>query len=339
VRHMTTNRHRKYASLSYLQVLGLAWMFVLGPWTTGAVRAEAIVDRIVAVVNNEVITYLELEHELKPYEEKIKSMGYGEAEERQMLFKVREDIIYRLIDDKLADQQIEKNKINVSQAEIDASIERLKASRSWSDEDLRLALEAEGMTIQELRQTMRSQALRNQLVGQEVRSKIVITKEEAQAYYNRHAEEYQGELLYHLRNIITMIPSEEEGGKAAARTKMETVMQKLEDGESFESLAREYSESSLAEKGGDLGKIPYDDISTQIKAALEGLGPGDHTTILDTDRGLQIFFVEEVVTEGGKSFEEVSPEIEEKLYNAAVDKKYTEWLEELKRQSHIKIIR
>ena len=315
------------------------WLIIFCTMGVEKAACDEIVDRIVAVVNNEVITYLELEHELKPYEEKIKSMGYGEAEERQMLFKVREDIIYRLIDDKLADQQIEKNKINVSQAEIDASIERLKASRSWSDEDLRLALEAEGMTIQELRQTMRSQALRNQLVGQEVRSKIVITKEEAQAYYNRHAEEYQGELLYHLRNIITMIPSEEEGGKAAASTKMETVMQKLEDGESFESLAREYSESSLAEKGGDLGKIPYDDFSTQIKAALEGLGPGDHTTILDTDRGLQIFFVEEVVTEGGKSFEEVSPEIEEKLYNAAVDKKYTEWLEELKRQSHIKIIR
>ena len=314
-------------------------MLVCGPWAMGVVRGEAIVDRIVAVVNNEVITYLELEQELKPYEEKIKSMGYGEEKERQTLFKVREDIIFRLIDEKLADQEIKKNKITISEAEVDAAVERLKASRMWSDEDLRMALETEGMTMQGLRQTMRNQALRNRLIGQEVSSKIVITQEEVREYYDRHAEEYQGEQLYHLRNIITTIPSEAEGGRAAAMSKMEMVMQKLKDGESFESLAREYSESSLSEKGGDLGKIRYEDFSPQIKAALKGLGPGEHTTILDTDRGFQILYVEEVDMEGGKRFEDASPEIEEKLYNAAVDKKYTEWLENLKSQAHIKIIR
>jgi peptidyl-prolyl cis-trans isomerase SurA len=176
-------------------------------------------------------------------------------------------------------------------------------------------------------------------MGQEVSSKIVITQEEVRAYYDRQAAEYQGDLLYHLRNIIIKIASEEEGGRAASRTKMEMVLQKLADGESFESLAQEYSESNLAKKGGDLGKIRYDDFSPQIKTALEGLGPGDHTDILDTDQGFQIFFVEAVTMDGGRSFEEASPEIEEKLYNDAVDKKYAEWLKDLKSQAHIKIIR
>jgi peptidyl-prolyl cis-trans isomerase SurA len=314
-------------------------MLVCGILMAGAVRAEEIVDRIVAVVNNEVITYLELQQELKPYEMKIKSMGYGEEEEIQTLYKIREDIINRLIDEKLADQEIAKNKITVSEAEIDASIERIKASRMWSDEDLRKALEVEGMTMQEFRQTMKEQALRNQLVGMEVRSKIVITKEEVRDYYDRHAEVYQGELTYHLRTIIIAIPPEEEGGEAAAGTKIEMIMQKLKDGESFESLAREYGAASLAENGGDLGKIKYSDFSPQIKAALEGLGQGDVTDVLKTDRGFQILFVEEIVTAGGTPFEEAFPEIEEKLYNAAIDKNYVEWLEELKRQAHIKIVR
>ena len=336
---MATRRYSKHLSLFYLQVCWVALTLVFGSWAMGAVRADVIVDRIVAVVNNEVITYLELQREIKPYEEKIKSMGYDEEKELQTLFKVREDIIQRLIDEKLADQAIEKNNISVSAAEIDANIERLKGTRMWSDEDLRKALEAEGMTMQDLRHSMRGQALRSQLVGKEVSSKIVVTTEEVQAYYDRHAEEYQGEVLYHLRNIIVMVPSEEEGGRPAARNKIEKIMQKLNDGESFESLAHAFSESSLSKKGGDLGKIRYDDFSPQIKTALEGLVPGDHTGILDTDRGYQIFFVEDVSMEGGQRFEEVSPEIEEELYNAAVDKKYGEWLEELKRQAHIKIIR
>jgi len=325
--------------MSRLRVWMLAGMLVLGLWTVGVVRAEEIVDRIVAVVNDEIITYLELQRQLKPYEEKTKSMGYAEDEERQMLYKVRNDIIQNLIDQKLADQEIKKNKITVSEAEIDASIERIKAPRAWSDEDLRNALKTEGMTIQELRQSMKDQALRNRLVGQEVRSKIVITNEEVQAYYDSHADEYGGELHYHLRIIIIMISQENEDSRAAAKTKIEMILQKLKDGESFETLAQEYSESSLAKKGGDLGKIRYDDISPQIKEALEGLVPGDHTAILDTEQGYQIFYVEEVVVEGGKSYEAASPEIEEQLYNAAVDKKYAEWLEDLKRQAHIKIIR
>jgi len=325
--------------MSRLRVWMLAGLLVLGLWTVGVVRAEEIVDRIVAVVNDEIITYLELQRELKPYEEKTKSMGYTEDEERQMLYKARNDIIQNLIDQKLADQEIKKNKITVSEAEIDASIERIKAPRAWSDEDLRNALKTEGMTIQELRQSMKDQALRNRLVGQEVRSKIVITNEEVQAYYDSHADEYGGELYYHLRIIIIMISLENEDGRAAAKTKIEMIMQKLKDGESFETLAQEYSESSLAKKGGDLGKIRYDDFSPQIKEALEGLVPGDHTAILETEQGYQVFYVEEVVVEGGKSYEAASPEIEEKLYNAAVDKKYAEWLEDLKRQAHIKIIR
>ena len=325
--------------LFYLRVLWLAGIFVLGSWAMGTAWAVEIVDRIVAVVNNEVITYLELQQELRPYQEQIKSRGYDEDEEREMLFKLREDMIYRLIDDKLADQEIKKNNITISEAEVDASIERLKASRMWSDEEFRMALESEGMTLEELRQSMKSQALRNRLVGREVSSKIVITQEEVRAYYDRQAAEYQGDLLYHLRNIIIKIASEEKGGWAASRKKMEMVLQRLADGESFESLAQKYSESYLAEKGGDLGKIRYDDFSSQIKSALDGLGPGDHTDILDTDQGFQIFFVEAVTMEGGRSFEEASPEIEEKLYNEAVDKKYAEWLENLKRQAHIKIIR
>ena len=337
--HMIMSCKRKYLSLSCLRVWWLAGMVVLGLWTVGVVRAEEIVDRIVAVVNDEIITYLELQQQLKPYEEKIQTMGYAEDEERQMLYKVKNDIIQKLIDEKLADQEIKKNKITVSEAEIDASIERIKASRMWSDEDLRTALKMEGMTLQELRQNLKDQALRSRLVGLEVSSKIVITKEDVQAYYDDHTEEYGGELQYHLRNIIIMISLEEVDGRAAARTKIDMVMQKLEDGESFETLAQEFSDSSLAQKGGDLGKIQYDDFSPQIKKALDGLVPGDHTAILDTDQGYQIFYIEEIVMEGGKSFEAASPEIEELLYNAAVDKNYAEWLENLKRQAHIKIIR
>ncbi|MCG6909136.1 MAG: SurA N-terminal domain-containing protein [Deltaproteobacteria bacterium] len=315
-------------------------LLLVGLWTAGLALAEEIVDRIVAVVNDDIITYLELQKELKPYEERIKSMGYSEEKERRMLYKVRDELIYRLIDEKLADQEIKKNKITVDDAEIDASIERLKASKMWTDEDLRNALEAEGMTLQEYRRSLKNQILRSRLVGREVSSKIVITTEDVRAYYDSHADEYMGDLSYHLRNIIAAVDANAGGvARAKARAKIDAVMEKLNAGESFEALARQYSESPLAKDGGDLGTIPYADFSPQIQGAIEGLKAGDHTAVMDTERGYQIFYVEDVVMKGGKSFEQASPEIEEKLYNAAVDEKYGEWLEALKKKSHIKIIR
>jgi len=215
----------------------------------------------------------------------------------------------------------------------------MKASRMWNDEELRQALSTEGLTYEEYRQSLRNQLLRSRLVGKEIKSKIVITTEDVRAYYDEQADAYGGELRYHLRNIIILIASlDEEDAGLVAKNKMDVILKELGAGESFEALARKYSESSLAEQGGDLGKILYTDISPQIKQALEGLVPGDYTPVLETDQGLQIFFIEDIVTEGGKSLEEASPEIEELLYNQALDKKYEAYLEDLKNRSHIKII-
>ena len=110
-------------------------------------------------------------------------------------------------------------------------------------------------------------------------------------------------------------------------------------GESFETLAMMYSESSMSAKGGDLGWFEFDNLSPQLQNALKGMAAGEYTPVLETDLGYQVFFVEDVVTNPGKPLEEVSPEIERLLFNEVVDKKFKSWIEDLRKQSHIKIIR
>ena len=111
-----------------------------------------IVDRIVAVVNDEIITLFDLNQTLKPYETNIEALGYTPEKKRETLFKLRSDLLNKLIDEKLADQQIKKNNIKVSTKQIDMAIERIKETRSYTDEDLRAGLAQQGLTMEEYRE-------------------------------------------------------------------------------------------------------------------------------------------------------------------------------------------
>jgi len=302
-------------------------------------KSAEIVDRIVAVVNDDVITLIELNSSLKPYTEKIGSLGYPPEKEQELLFKVRKDMLDRLINQKIEDQEIKRLKVDISEEQIDQTIERIKETNYLTDEQLRAALAKDGLTMEEYRKKIKSQILRTRLVNLKVKSKIVITKEDVKAYYEKHIEDYGGKQKYHLRNIIMKVSLfSDTKKKLEIQARMDEILEKLKAGESFEVLAAKYSESPAASDGGDLGEFEFDSLSPQLQKAIEKIKPGEFTPVLDTDQGYQIFFIEEILSAQGKTLEEVTPEIESKLFNESIDKKYRAWIGDLKEQSVIKII-
>ena len=320
--------------LRTLTVLGLATLMPLK-----SANATELVDRIVAVVNEDIILLSELNERLTPFIGRIRAQGFDEEKERQTIYKVREDVLNSLIDEKLTDQEIQKNGIKVDDAEIDKTIERIKAANAFTDEDLRAFLQRESMTMEDYRQKVRDQLLRARLVNYQVKSKIVITDEDIRDYYEAHPEQYGGKQSYHLRHILMQVPgtaSDEE--RAAIAQAMESIRDRVTDSASFAELARTYSQSPTAADGGDLGEFAIDTIAPRIKSALAEVKAGECTPVLDTDLGFQLFFVEAINTQEGKPLEGVRDEIHQKLYADIVDKKFLSWLQELRSQSHIKII-
>jgi peptidyl-prolyl cis-trans isomerase SurA len=302
--------------------------------------AAKVVDRIVAVVNDDIILLSELDATFKPFQEKIKTGGYPPEKEQQMLYRVREDLIHKMVEKKLTEQEVKARNISVSENEIDQMIERIKQINYLSDEDLKKELEARGVTLKDYRKELKEQSLRNKLVVREVNSKIVITKSDIKKYYDEHPELYGGKTQYHLRNIFLKYPSNTNNDpEPALKERFEPVMEKLKSGAAFEEVARQYSESSSASDGGDLGKFSLDSLSGQIKNNVETLSAGEYTPILRSEQGGQIIFVEEIVQDGGKSLQVVSAEIEQKLYKMIIEKRFDEWMEGLRARSHIKIIR
>ena len=137
-------------------------------------KCAEVVDRIVAVVNDDIIILSELNQTLKPFAGRLKELGYSPEKERKMLFKVRSDILNQLIDQKLADQEIKRFNITVSEKEIDNAIERIKEASSYTDEELREELTVQGLGMEEYRESIKEQILRAKLINWEIKSKIVI---------------------------------------------------------------------------------------------------------------------------------------------------------------------
>lgn len=299
-----------------------------------------VVDRIVATVNDEIVLLYDLDQTIKPYVDRIKTSNYSYEKERQMLFKIREDALNMLIERKLADQEIKRYKISVSPQEINNAIERMKKTRLITDEELRRELSRRGLTLEKYRNQIKEQILREKLISREVKSKIVITSEDIQAYYQNHQDEYSGKKKYHLRNIIMKVPGDaDEAEKSRILKKIEAVLDKLKQGEPFDKLARIYSDSPVASEGGDLGLFEIKDLSPQLQEAIKLLEEGDYTPVLDTDQGYQILYIQKIQKFPGKTLEEANSEISQKLYQDNVNRKYASWLKDLKSRSHIKIIR
>ena len=316
-------------------------LFTVVTLFSGVAAADTeVVDRVVAVVNEDLITLYDLNQALRPYEANIKSLGYSPEKEQEALIKLRTDLLNRVIDRKLTDQVIKKNNIEVSEKEIDAALERIKEARSLTDENLRAGLAQQGLTLEEYRENIKQQLLRNNLVNREIKSKIVITEDEIKKYYDAHSEKYAGETKYHIWNIFIRLPEfADESTKRLALEKMEAVFAKLKQGHPFESLAAQKPDSPMTPEGADLGLFRLDELSQQLQKAIKNLQAGEYSSILNTDLGYQIIYVQKIIKTDAKSMTEVKSEIQQTLYDEAVDNRFQTWLQNLRQKSHIKIIK
>jgi peptidyl-prolyl cis-trans isomerase SurA len=305
-----------------------------------AVRASLLVDRVVAVVNEDVILLSDLNQSARPLEDRVKAMEYPPSQEIEMIFRAREQVLQKLIDEKLTDQETKKANISVSDKDIDAAIENIKQIRSYTDEQLLAALKNEGLTLKDYREHLKSQILRTRLVNYQIKSKIIITPEDIRQYYESNEKKYGGSLKYRLRNIFMAVPAfASEMEKAETRQKMDNILIQIANGESFEDLARQYSQAPGANDGGLLGEFDFKDIAPRVQMALKGMDQGEYTPVLDTEQGYQIFYVDAITADPPKTLEEAAPEIQDYLYNQVVDEKFRAWITQLRDQAHIKIMK
>lgn len=298
-----------------------------------------VVDRIVAVVNEDVITLHDVDLALRPYLENIKAQGGRAGTQLQSVASLRRDVIDTLIDAKLTEQEAKRYNISVSEEEINQHIAQIKKSHSVGDEEIRAMLTGQGLSMEDYRRDIKGLIQRTKLVNREVRSRVVVTQEEIAAYYDQNRAKYGGSRKYHLWNLfIRMPPNAAPEQREAAQAELKATLGELRAGRSFEEIVRLRADRAEGVQGADLGSFSVEELTPQLREVVKPMKPGEVSPLVETEFGYQVLYVQDLQDAPGRPLSEVEAEIMDTLYRERVDGKIKAWLSDLRRRSHIKVI-
>lgn len=287
-------------------------------------------ERIVAIVNDDVILLSELKNALAPLRKQYEAVYEGEELDKR-LAQAKKDILDKLIETKILLQEARSRSIEVSPREVKSMLENVKKSFS-SEDKFQEALAEQGLTLEEFSKRLEDQLRIKRFVDQEVKMNISISVEEMRDYYEANKSEFFHEAQYRIKHILI----KDSPGKEAD-AKAQEVLAKIKGGEDFSIVAKEYSEDPNAPSGGDLGFLERDKFIPEIRKVVEQLKVGEVSDIIKTRLGYQIIKLEAIKEAETKDFDEVKQEIRQKLFQKKFVEKYQEWLAELKKNSYIYI--
>lgn len=299
-------------------------------------RAE-IVDRIVAFVNDEIITLHELNTAFEPYRKKIDDSYKGTDKDR-IMSETRLTLLNRMIDNLLIEQEAKKSAIAVSDEEVMASIRDNLARRKTTMDAFQQSLAREGTNFEDYKKEMRDSMVRTRLLRREVRSKVTVNDEEIGEYYRLHREEYEGKDAVKLKHILLLFPGNmDENAKAKLQADAMEILKRLRMGESFDSLAARFSKGPAASDGGDVGFVEKGAMLPEVEKAAFSLDRDKISDLIESPVGFHIIKVIDRRGSGLKPIEEVRAEIKSRLEDGKIEKKFDSWISELRAKSLVEI--
>ena len=279
------------------------------------------VDRVVAVVNNEIITLSDLQRE-----ETLKKVDV-QKDERLLL----ED----MIDRKLQMAAAKSAGMDVTDKELTEAVTDIMKRNSLDSKQFESALAKEGLTLEQYKTELREQMTLSRMFNKYVRSGVAVDEAEVRAYYERNIKSYSLPEEIRVRQIFFRVPENATPAETALIKEKATVaLARAKKGESFVALVKELSEGETAALGGDLGFLQRDQAIPEIEEATRTLKPGEIAGPIRCAGGFHIIRLEEIRTPV-KPLDQVKEEITKMLYEQKVENTYRTWLQSLRSNSNI----
>lgn len=294
-------------------------------------------NRVVAFVNDDVITLYELNNKVEELTgktcEELKSAN------EQEYFDARDKILDLLIDQKLAEAKIKELGLEATQEEVDDYLEMIKERNKLTQEDLVAQLKKEGMPYDKFREKIKKDIETRNLIESEIKRKMIITDEDIAKYYQSHKSDYEKPGSAHIASIF-LVP-----GSTGTQTELdmlkkkgEEILERLKKGEDFGALAREFSNGPGVSEGGDLGIIKLADVDPKILDVINSLKEGEVSPLINMGNRLQIIKLIKKNETEWIPLDKVREDIYQKLYDQEIEKRYVEYMAELKNNCYTKVV-
>jgi peptidyl-prolyl cis-trans isomerase SurA len=326
------------------------------------VHADNIVDEIIARVNDQIITSSQFQRAKDSRIQELKQQFPNDWQTRWTASE--KDVLREMIDEQLL---LEKGKELGITGETE-TIKQLDKMRQDMGLPTMQALEDEakkqGISFEDYKESIRTRVVTQQVIGQEVGSKIHITNEEVQDFYNKHSKEMTGPEEITLSEILvatqpkaqadkngqqqdtTEKPDEQKADKqkaedpaqvAKAEAKAKFIYSQLKTGAKFDDLAKKESDGPTAAQGGPLGTFKKGELAKDFEDKTMSLKPGEFTEPIRTKQGFLILRVDAHRSAGVPPLKEVEDRIREAIYSQKLEPAARAYLARLREQAYIEV--
>ena len=288
-----------------------------------AMASAHLEDRIVAIVNSDLIMLSDVNREFKLERERLSREHQGN-DLPQRLKTAEYMALTKLIERKLQLQEAKARKVDVSDQEVKLAFEQMKRQATTLNM-------ADTLTLG----NVRDQLTLMRVVDQQIRGNITVGESELKRYYQEHRDQFAFADEYQLSQIL--IQPRASDGTAEALARARSAMDELKKGEKFSDVAMQYSDGPNSMQGGRLGLVRQGELLPVLEQAVARLVPGGISDIIESPEGIHILRLDERKPKQFRPYEAVRFEIQELLYKQKSESMYQSWLNDLKNKAYIEI--
>jgi peptidyl-prolyl cis-trans isomerase SurA len=318
-----------------LELVALATLAsIAGAWTAGWAPSHAhgdVIERVVAVVNDDAIFLSELRARAAPRLPAAMSSARTEAERLAAIRGVYDEELTRLIDEQLIVQAASADSITVSSTDVENAITNVRSQTRLQPAQFWQLVREQGFTEEEYRRDIRQQLLRYKVLNQRVRNRVNITEEDVRRRFDELVAQARRRSRYDAAFVLVTIPDGASATEVSGLLRRaDQIRDEITDVDSFEDAMETYG-------GGELGWLSEGDLEADLESALATLDEGQVSRPVRGASGFFIFLLRERDTGSGAlpSYEGVRMDIYRQMLQDAMTRQERAFVEELRRAATI----
>ena len=305
---------------------------VVSPPPPAGPSDQTLIDRVVAVVNSEVIMMSELQEAVLVYRREAREAPSDDLTELQ------KKVLKRLVEDRLQVQEARRENISVSDEELQAEMDEFVKRNGGDRSDIERRLQAQGRSWEWMRREVRDQLLVGKIRRRRVTPRMSLTEAEVDAYIAANRGKFEASLKYHPRHIAVLAdPPDQPAAWERARQEIETIRVRLREGADFAALARLHSKDGSAAAGGDLGWLARGELQPLFEEPILRLGKGEVTAPIKSEVGYHLFKMEEREELTAEMLAQLRQQARDLLLQQKAQERFDEWVDELRRRALIAV--
>jgi peptidyl-prolyl cis-trans isomerase SurA len=330
--------HIPFVTRSLVAAMAVAQLLI--PASARAQSKAAVVEEIIARVNNDIITMSDYQKADQQLREEVAHDCQGCPPDKvQGQYKDQQkDLLRGLIDQSLLVQRAKDMGISVETDLIKRMDEVRKQNGLNTLEELEKAVEGSGIAWEDYKTQIRNGLLTQEVMRKEVGSRINIGSEEVKKYYDEHHQEFTRPEQVELSEIFLSTEGKSPEEIEAVQKKAEDLHNRVVKGDEFSEIAKRYSEGSTAkDQSGDLGTYQRGQLSPQLEAVVFKMEKGQITDVTQTKTGFEILKVDNHYQSGLQPLDKVENEIMNRLYMQKMQPTMRDYLAQLRQESYVMV--